>query len=295
MKKLLFVLLVLLTGITSAAQQVSIVWPFNIGSNQANFVRAIIDQANKDQNKYVFILENKVGAGGVVASQHVLKHTPYTLLSMSSSFFLRPVYYPNESYRVEDFKPVMIECTGQPVAILSNKYKTLAELKTQKRLTIGMVLGGITEAMAKQLQAQLPGVELVLVPYPGTIQATQDLVGGHVDLAVEFAADSKQWIDDGKLFALGISGIKDRESFKSFHSQSVKGFENLVSNYQILASAEQPEEITEELHAILRQAANNSPVLKSVYARDYCNAVDLNPTQTQERFKEWSKFWPTIK
>ena len=295
MKKLLPVLLAALAVSASAAQTVSIIWPFNIGSNQANFARAIIEQANKDQTKYVFILENKVGAGGVIAANHVLKHQPYTLLSMSSSFFLRPVYYPNESYRLEDFKPVMIECTGQPVAILSSKYKTLAELRTQKRLTIGVVLGGITDAMSKQLQAVMPGVELVQVPYGGTIQATQDLVGGHLDLAVEFAADSKQWIDDGKLFSIGISGYKDQENFKSFYTQNVKGFENLVSNYQMLAGVEQPAEITDELHSILRQAANNSPNLKTIYNRDYCSASNINYLQTMDKFKEWSKFWPTMK
>ena len=106
-----------------------------------NFIRSIIDEANKQQTKYNFVVEFKSGAGGTVAAQHVLNANQLTLLSSSSSFFVRPIYYPNESHKPEDFRPIYIECTGQPLAVLSAKYKTLTELKKQKRLTIGIGAG----------------------------------------------------------------------------------------------------------------------------------------------------------
>ena len=77
-----------------AQQTVTVLWPFNIGSNQAAYARAIIDQANTQQTKYRFVLENKPGAGGTIAARMVQGSHEITLLSMSSSFFIRPVFYP---------------------------------------------------------------------------------------------------------------------------------------------------------------------------------------------------------
>ena len=76
MKKLVFglIFLVFSTVTFSAPKQVPIVWPFSIGSNQVNFIRTIIDDANKKQDKYNFYVEFKPGAGGTVAAQYVENH-----------------------------------------------------------------------------------------------------------------------------------------------------------------------------------------------------------------------------
>ena len=62
MKKLIVLILATVAMSSQAAQIVSIVWPFNIGSTQANYARALVTEANKTQNKFTFVLENKTAS-----------------------------------------------------------------------------------------------------------------------------------------------------------------------------------------------------------------------------------------
>jgi tripartite-type tricarboxylate transporter receptor subunit TctC len=293
MKRLLLVFCVFLFGAAAYAQQtVTVLWPFNIGSNQAAYARAIIDQANTQQTKYRFVLENKPGAGGTIAARMVQGSHEITLLSMSSSFFIRPVFYPNESYNVNNFKPVYVECQGQPLALVSSKFKNIGEIRKQQRVTVGVVLGGMTESVGRELTNHLPGVIVELIPYQGSLQATQDVIGGRLDASVDFAGDVSQWIETGKMFAVGITGTRSFPNYASFKSQGVTGFEELISNYQIIASKSLAPSLTEELHGIFTAAAKDSPILNDLYKRDFCTAANVDMKQSEALFEKWKAYWP---
>jgi tripartite-type tricarboxylate transporter receptor subunit TctC len=297
MKRQLASLLFLFVSTLSFAQAnsipVPIVWPFSVGSNQVNFIRVIIEDANKKQNKYNFYVEFKPGAGGTIAAQYVENHKNIALLSSSSSFFVRSFYYPNESHKVENFKPVLIECTGQPMAVVSKNFSSINELKNQKRLTIGANFGSLTEAVVRQLQQVLPGVEIDIIPFPGTVQATQEVLAGRLDLNVDTPGESLQWLEVNKINMIGSSGTVENKYFKTFNSQGIKGFSGLTNNYMMVASSKTDPEIVKELHEILRASAQTTAVrLREYYARDYCVEADLNFKQTNDIFNKWSNYWP---
>ena len=293
MKKLLLGIGALVLTMSSYAQQsVPIVWPFAPGSNQANFVRAIVEEANKQQTKYLFHFENKPGAGGSIAANYVSNYNGIALLSSSSSFFVRPVYYPNESHKVSDFTPVIIQCTGQPFVVVSAKYKTLAELRTQPKLTIGATIGSLTEAVGRELKNNLPtSTDLAFIGYNNTIQPTQEMIGGVLDLNVDVPTSTLQWIETGKINVVGSSGTVEFPNYRTFHSQGIKGFENLVSNYQIVASAKADPAVVAELHAILRKASKDSERLATLYKNDYCAQTDVDLKTANSMYDRWSKNW----
>jgi tripartite-type tricarboxylate transporter receptor subunit TctC len=295
MKRQLASLLLFFSALAHASptQQVPIVWPFSVGSNQVNFIRTIIDDANKKQNKYNFYVEFKPGAGGTVAAQYVENYKSIALLSISSSFFVRPYYYPAESHKVENFKPVLIECTGQPLAIISKKFTSIDELKNQKRLTIGANHGSLTEALVRQLQQLLPNTELDLIPYSGTVAATQEVLADRLDLNVDTPGESLQWLELGRINMIGASGTVENKHFKTFNSQGIRGFAGLTNNYMMVASSKTDPATVKELHDILRASAQTTAVrLREYYARDYCVEADLNFKQTNDIFNKWSTYWP---
>jgi len=273
----------LLATTNSIATTIGIVWPFNPAGTQANYVRIIEDQANRIQSHYVFTLESRPGAGGVIAAQTVL-HNDNKLLSTPSSFFLRPIFYPNESYRVQDFKPVLLECTGLPYAVVSKRYHNLVELQQQRYLSIGVIAGHPTELIARQLQRLLPNTVLTIVNYNNTSRPTLDVLSDVLDLNVDLASSAVPWIQENKLFNIGASGVKDNPYFRTFHSQHVTGFENLVSNYYILARADDD---VDEITQILTTANR----VNNVYNTDYCQAANLSPKQTLEFYNTELKFW----
>jgi tripartite-type tricarboxylate transporter receptor subunit TctC len=295
MKQTLAILLLFFSTLAHASppQQVPIVWPFSVGSNQVNFIRTIIDDANKKQKKYNFYVEFKPGAGGSIAARYVENYKSLALLSTSSSFFVRSFYYPEESHKVENFKPVLIECTGQPMAVISKNFTSIDELKKQKSLTIGANFGSLTEAVVRQLQQVLPNTELTLVPYSGTVAGTQEVLAGRIDLNVDTPGESLQWFELGRINMIGASGIVENKYFKTFNSQGIKEFAGLTNNYMMVTSSKTDPAIVKELHDILRASAQTTSVrLREYYARDYCIEADLNFKQTNDIFNKWSTYWP---
>jgi tripartite-type tricarboxylate transporter receptor subunit TctC len=294
MKKIILIIGALLVAASSFAQQsVPIVWPFAPGSNQANFARAIVEEANKQQTKYVFHFENKPGAGGSIAANYVVNYNGIALLHSNSSFFVRPVYYPNESHKVSDFTPVAIQCTGQPFVVVSSKYKSLAELRSQDKLNMGVIMGSLTEALGRELKANLPKADVVFVGYNNSLQPTQEMIGGTLDLNVDLPASIIQWIENGKAHVIGISGTKDFANMKSFSNQGIRGFEELVANYHLLASAKTDPAVVQELHVILRKAIKDSSRLAALYKADYCTQVDVDLKTSNEMYDRWGRNWTT--
>jgi tripartite-type tricarboxylate transporter receptor subunit TctC len=272
--------------------KVPILWPFAVGSNQVNFLRSLIEQANTQQSKYSFYIDYKSGGGGTIAAQHVANATSLTILSSSASFFIRPEFYPNASHKVSDFKPIYIECMNQPALIVSNTFKSMAELREQKRLTIGGAVGSITEAMVRELQDSLPNTEIDFVPFPsGTIAATQEVIARRLDLNVDFPGEVTPFVNNKDLFVVGISGVKDGRGFKTFDSQGYKGFNSLTSNYQLMVSAKTDPQVVEELYNIFARAARASTTLNGYYDFDMCVPANLNFKQTNETYDKWTRYW----
>jgi tripartite-type tricarboxylate transporter receptor subunit TctC len=280
--------------ITAYAQTtVSIIWPFAPGSTSANYVRTLIEDANSQQSKYLFVFEHKPGAGGSIAMNNVLLSDRLTIVSNSNSFYTRPLYYPNESYNVDSFVPVITQMVGQPIAVASKKFANVNSLKTQKKLTIGIISGSITQLVAETLQKKLPGVELLLVPYPSTVAATRDVLGGHIDLSVDFANDLEPFVKDNQLSIVGITGKKEYLNFPTFASQGHREFDDIVQNYFLFVKKDVSPSVHKELHEIFRKANNNIKTTE-LYLKDYGTPVDQNLTQSTELFQKLKSYWKNL-
>ena len=293
MKNILVVLLALVTFTTNAQTVVPIYWPFSISSTQSNFVRLIIDQANKDQKKYTFILEHKPGAGGSIAVKTLSSNNNLALSAHSSSFFVRPLIYTENTYNFKDFTPVLIQCVGQPHVIVSVKYKNFEELQKQKFLTIGAIIGSLTEIQAKQLKKLLPNTEVTIVGFQGTPETTQQVMAKNLDLGVDLPANLIQWVELNKLNVIGTSGSISHKNFPAFSKIGVNGFESFVSDYFIVANANVKPEVVVELNNILQHASRTNE-LKELYEKDFCKKEDLTLQQSNDTFKKWADTWPKL-
>ena len=281
-------------GFAQTKQPITIVWAFGVAQSTANMVRAIIEQANKDQDKYVFVFDNKPGAGGSIASRYV-ERTPNTILATAAPFFIHPLLYGVESsHDITKFQPILIEATNVPLVVVSKKYKTFEELKKEPRLTIGISTGSPFEVAALELKTKLPNTQLDLIGYPNSMNATKDAIGGVVDLSVDFPSLLKQHVEVGNINVIGMTGTIDHPYFKTFSAQGVKGFENLTSyTLMLVPKGTYSKEQTEELHSILRKAQKNQ-VSDNLYAADYGKNPDYDLKQTQDYFNKTSQFWESI-
>lgn len=282
-KKIVAALLMCVASASFAKETITVIWPFNIGSNQANTLRAIITEANASQTEYELVLDNKPGAGGVVAAKYVIDHPHNTVLAMSSSFFVRPNFTGGGPvYSIDSFSPVFVQATGSPIAVLSKRYSSYKDVPLSDNTTVGTAgVGTISDLVAANITNSRR------IPYPSMIAADKDVAGLHIDLSTDFLGDITGLIDGNVVNVLGITGTRTIGNMKP-----LKGFEKLVANYGIYASTEMPTSTVVALHTLLSQV-NQRPAVVESYGRDFLTPATMNIRQSQTWFKEQAQFWRT--
>lgn len=286
MKKLLALLLFALAGTAFAQQQVPSTWAFNIANIQGSYYRAVLDQANQDQKKYLFVPEHKPGAGGAIGASHVAGQERLTLLGTAAAYFVRPYLYKDTPYNFDQFRPVHV-MANSPAALVT-KDKNFADIIKQDRITIGTAgAGSLTHLMALKFKEQLPNKDMVIiVAYKSSTEALQDVLGGHIDLTFEFLGDAEA--RNAKV--LGVTG---RNKIKNYPLLKDIGYANqadLVGVYLILVKKDVPTAQVEELRTLFVEAEKATRV-QDLYKSDY-SAKPAN-LRTEADYQRW--YQSTIK
>jgi len=291
MKKIIISLSLMLSSATvQAQQQISIVWPFGMGDTQAQYSRSLVDELNKTQKKYTFILENRPGAGATIGAKHVAA-TPNSVLSASTAFFVRPNFYPEESHRVSDFRALMTQCAA-PMVIVSKKYRNWKDINKTKSINIGISgLGATSHLMAMEIVKLYPNAQPV--PYKGTREASVDVIAGNIDLSVAFLGEVEEFLDRGQLYALGISGRKAVRGIATLESQGFAGVGEVVNMHSLQVPKSMPADQYRELRSMVVTAARADSVQRA-YAVDHCDASDLDSAATQRWFDQQIALWKRL-
>lgn len=290
--KLLLLALISICSGAWAQTVIPIVWPFAAGSMQANYIRAIVEDANSRQNKYQFVFDHRPGAGGTIAMNHALNSQRPVIVSNGTSMFTRPLYYP-DSYDVTRFTPILAQMTGQPIAIVSKKYPSMSALRTQSKLSIGIINGSVIQLTAEILAKQLPGIDIVLVPYQTAPDIVRDVIAGNIDVGIEFAADLRSWLGDKRISVIGITGKHSYPGFPTLSSQGYSAFEHIVQNYFFVMSTNTPASLRQELHDILRISNRHDKVL-DLYQKDLATPADLDLKQSTQLWQSFYLYWRKI-
>lgn len=294
MKKILAIIVTVLCAKTVSANTtntIPVYWPFSIGSIQVNAVRAVLESANSVQKEHNFVVVHRPGAGSAIAAKAVASSKRLELLAVSSSYFLRPVFYPGpESHAVNDLRPIAQLSTMHPGLLVSSRYKSLDEIRKQKRVTIGMNYGSFTQLTSLTLQRVLPGVEITLIPYHGTTEPTVDTVSGVLDMTIAFRNNLEPY--DGKLNVLGVTGTRNIEGYRTFRDQGINEFDNITVEFWILAPSWISDQQARELHKLfVAHTKSGAPF----WAKDAGIVVDLDFDATQRRFNQQIKYWKDLK
>jgi len=291
MKKMAFVIAVVcLTSVVQAKEVISIVWPFGLGDTQAQYSRSLVEELNKNQKKYIFILENKPGAGATIGAKHVAA-TPNSVLATSTAFFVRPNFYPEESHSVSDFRPLMTQCAA-PMVIVSKKYRNWQEVDKSKPINIGISgLGATSHLMAMEIVKQYQSAQPV--PYKGTREASMDVMAGNLELSVAFLGEVEGFLDRKDLHALGISGRRVVRGVPTLESQGFAGVGEVVNMHSLVVPKTMPYAQYNELRAMIVQAVKN-PSVQKAYKVDYCKASNLTVAETNKWFVEQISLWKKL-
>jgi tripartite-type tricarboxylate transporter receptor subunit TctC len=234
------------------------------------------------------IVENKVGAGGNIATQYVAKSPPdgYTLLLTSNGHTLNPLIYSAPGYEPKDFAPVM-EITEGPVVIVTqpnSPYKTLRDVVDAARAKPGALSYahgglGLPPHIAMEMFKQAANIEIANIAYKGAGPAVTDTLGGHVPLAILSLAGATPHIEAGRLRALASSGAARWPTLPNVPTIAELGYSDVVYlNWQgIFAPAGTPPEIVARLQKEVSAVLAESEV-KEFLIGIGAAPVDSNPT-----------------
>ncbi|WP_161567733.1 tripartite tricarboxylate transporter substrate binding protein [Pigmentiphaga sp. H8] len=239
--------------------------PFPPGGTMDQVVRAVA-QGMQGRFGQTLVIENKPGAGTVIAVDQVAKSAPdgYTLVTVANSFTINPSLYAKLPYDTEHaFTPVAL--LGATANILVGRPglepKTLPQLiayakRHPGKLTYASFGTGTSAHLAGEMLKQMAGVDILHVPYKGGVPALTDILGGQVDLMINNLPDMLPYLANGKLRGYGVTSKTRSALAPDLPTIAEQGYPDFETNswYGVLAPAGTPAAVV----AYLNQAINGS-------------------------------------
>ncbi len=190
------------------AKTLRIVVPFAPGGAQDVIGRYLGTQLGARTGMTV-VVENKPGAGGVIAADAVAKAAldgTTALLASGGAISIAPHLLSRMSYDpLRDFVPVaMVADTPMTLAVRAQSpYTSMADVLRDAKARPGQVSfastgNGTVSHLTGELLAQSAGVKLLHIPYRGAAPAITDLVGGQVAMIVTSSASIDPMVEAGK-------------------------------------------------------------------------------------------------
>jgi tripartite-type tricarboxylate transporter receptor subunit TctC len=180
-----------------------------------DIVTRIVTQSLSERLGQQFIIENRPGAGGNIATEAVVRAAPdgYTLLAIGSNNMINATLYQNLSYDfIRDIAPVASVYRVPQVMEVNPSFpaKTVPELIAYAKAHPGEISfasagNGSVAHVTGELFKMMTGVNMLHVPYRGAPPALTDLIGGQVHVMFDNLPSSIEHIRAGRLRPLAIT------------------------------------------------------------------------------------------
>jgi tripartite-type tricarboxylate transporter receptor subunit TctC len=252
------------------SKPIRFVVPFAAGGG-GDVVARMLAQRLQERIANPVMVENKVGAGGNIGSDFVLKSPPdgYTLLNMSSSYPIQAAVTKGLPFDpIADMQPIVM-VSRDPVVLLvgsGSPFRNAKELveaarKEPGRLTYGSAGVGSIAHLGMEELAHVMGVKFTHVPYKGSSQAFTDVLGGQVAMMLTSATFTAPHVKGGKVRVLGVAGsqrVPNLPDVPTFEEQGFPGY-NVVDWKAVAGPKGMPMDVVaflnRELNEVLRSKA----------------------------------------
>lgn len=260
---------------TFPSKPIRIVVPFGAGGIADLTARAVASKLGEALHQGV-VIDNKPGAGGVVAGEAVAKSEPdgHTLLLMSNGTAVSAGLFKSLPFDAQkDFAPVItLGFFDLAVLVAANsRFKSMQEMLAYAKanpgqLNIATINIGSTQHLAAELLKTTAGVDFQVVPFNGSPAVLTALRGGQVDAVVEILGPMMGQISSKAVRPLAVMGAKRASllaDVPTIAESGVRGFD--VASWNALAApARTPPAVLALLNRELNKALENADLRKQL-------------------------------
>jgi tripartite-type tricarboxylate transporter receptor subunit TctC len=250
------------------------------------------------------VIENKPGAGSTIGTSEVAKGQPdgYTLVMISTAHVISPHLYKQMPYDpIKDFTPVMKIAEGPYVLVThpSLPVKTVRELIALARAQPNVIDyassgNGSAQHLVGALFVTMAGAPMSHVPYKGSSQAMNDVLGGQVKVSFVGVPNALSNLNAGKLRALAVTTKKryaELPDVPTLDESGVKGYDATIW-LGLLAPPGTPADVVHTLNAAITKVLS-TPDSRKLMASAGVDVATSTPEEfgalMQSELDRWGK------
>ncbi len=249
--------------------------PFAAGGNIDVMGRIMASRLSETMGQQ-FVVENRVGGGGILATETVARAQPdgYTLLWASTNVIAIVPAMGKVSYDpLKDLAPISSLGTSPQVLVVHGKLpvKSVADFvawvkaQPQKLAYAGGGGPGSASNLIMSLFLRRAGLEMTNVSYRGTAPALNDVIAGHIPVTFVPMSEAHAQKDNANLRILAVSSVKRSVRMPDVPAiaETFAGF-NAVSWTGMLAPAGTPKDIVDKLGSEMVKAVKDPKFIETL-------------------------------
>lgn len=277
------------------AKPVRIVVPFAAGGPADVFAR-VVGRHLQESMGQAFVIEDRPGGGSVVGTDVAAKSAPdgYTLLMMSNTHTVNESLLPKKPFvLMRDLVPVApvnysdLVLVIHPSVGIDSIARLVAVAKAKPRLLNYASSGpGTPYHMAGELFKSMAGVDIVHVPYKGSSQARNDVLGGQIEMMFDAITTMAPNVQSGRVKALATTGRQRSTvlpNVPTVDEAGVPGYDAVIW-LGIMVPNGTPKAIVERLNAEIGKVVARADI-KSSWIKQGAQTMSMSP----EKFAEFMR------
>jgi tripartite-type tricarboxylate transporter receptor subunit TctC len=285
------------------SRPVRIVVGFSAGGTQDPLAR-LMGQWLSERLGQPFIIENRPGAGGNIATEAVVRATPdgYTLLLIGPPNVINAILYDKLNFSfIRDIAPIA-NIINQPLVMVVNPLippKTVPEFiayakANPSKINMASSGNGTSPHLAGEMFKKMADINMVHVPYRGVAPAVTDLLGGQVQVIFATGSSVIEYIRTGKLRALAVTTATRSDTLPNIPtiSEYLPGYEASSWN-GIGAPRNTPAEIIDRLNKEIN-AGLADPKIKARLATLGGTVLPLSPAEFRKLISDETDKWAKV-
>jgi tripartite-type tricarboxylate transporter receptor subunit TctC len=285
------------------SKPVHIFVPYAAGGGVDILARTLGDVVSRQWGQTV-VVENRPGAGGVVASQALVASPPdgYTLIVVASGHATNPFLYPKIPYDTfKDFTPISLLASSPNILLVrtDSPFKTLGDMIAQARskpgsLSFGHAGTGTSTHLAGELLKNLAKIDLNAIPYKGGAPSINDLLGGQIPMSFNNGPESVGQLEAGTVRALAVTTASRASFLPNVPSmaEAVPGYDTEVW-WGLLGPAGMPADLIAKLSHDFVAALNTDPV-KERLGKLGASPIGSSPSEFDAKIRADARKWGPI-